>query len=352
MESRMYSLLLLLFVLSLLFSYEMIFEKKNRFIFLALINVGLLYTHYLAVIIMISQVTVFVICWSQIDKKMIKFYLLSLILTGLCFLPGLFILIERFLLANQAASWVPEPHLTELYGNIIRFCNGTLTFVVFVVAILGLAFFKFRSEVKEFFSELNQPQLKFILPTFLVPYVGMYIYSIILSPIFLDRYLLYTTIPLFIFIAYLFSKVVTEKSEWIIVVLMSILMAGGVGFIPDNNRVPDQVASFVRKEIRADGKVLIVPPYYDLTFIYHFDRRLFSSESMLNRDSSIQNIQAIYNFDDVKDASEHSQLILVDDHFDESYPGNNVQAKLKAWGELQQEKVFVGGTKVMVFRKS
>lgn len=180
----------------------------------------------------------------------------------------------------------------------------------------------------------------------------MYLYSIILSPIFLDRYLLFTTIPLFIFIAYLFSVVAVKKREWLIVLLMSLLMAGGVNFVPDNNRVPDQVASFVKKELRQDAKILIVPPYYDLTFIYHFDRSLFASDVMLDRAHSVQHIQAIYNFDEVKDSSAYSQLILVDDHFDESYPGNNVKAKLSAWGRLESEQIFTGGTKVMVFAKS
>lgn len=351
MEARMYALFLLLFALSLLSSYELIFEKKNRIIVLTIVNVGLLYTHYLAVIVIASQALMFIANWSHLDKKVVQYYLATLILTGLCFLPGLLVLVDRFLQQSESATWVPEPHPTELYGNIIRFCNGTLTFVIFVLSILVLAFFKYRSQAKKFFAELNKPPLRFILLAFLAPYLGMYLYSIILSPIFLDRYLLFTTIPLFIFIAILLSKVAVIKREWSTVALLSMIMAGGVNFIPDNNRVPNEVASFVHEELRSDGKILIVPPYYDLTFIYHFDPRLFSSDSMLDRANSIKKIQAIYNFDEVKDSSSYSQLILVDDHFDDSYPGNNVRTKLSEWGRLESEKDFTGGTKVMVFTK-
>ncbi len=156
---------------------------------------------------------------------------------------------------------------------------------------------------------------------------------------------------MFILLAYLVSLVV-QKKEGMVVVVMSMVMAGGVNFIPDNNRAPDQVANFVREELHSDGKVLIVPPYYNLTFIYHFDQALFESDSMLTNRTSIGIIQAIYNFDEVEDSALFSQFILVDDHFDELYPGNNVKTKLNAWGKLEKEKTFEGDTKVMVFTKS
>jgi len=350
-EARMYSLFTMLFALSLLYNYELLIERKNRILILSVINIALLYTHYLAVIGIASQVFIFGFYWNQLNKKTILRLALIIGLTGLFFLPGLLILIERIIQQKNAVSWVPAPHPTELYGNIFRFCNGTLTFVILAIMILGFAYYKFNSKWSLLLKEMRKTNSLFFLLSFLIPYLSIYIYSILISPIFLDRYLLFTTIPLFILIANFFSIVVIEKFQRLTILSVAAVMMLGVGFIPKNNREPDKAAEFVRNEMTSNSKILIAPPYYDLTFIYHYNSEMFQEMVYDSLAYTKYHIQPIYNFDEVKDTSELSQLILVDDNSESAYPGNNIKDKLSQWGILIKQKVFLGGTTVMVFSK-
>lgn len=349
MEARMYSLFLFLFIASLQLNYELIFEKKNRLILLVIVNAAMLYTHYLALFCIASQALIFLLNWNELNRKIVLSYFLALVLTGLIFLPGLLIFIERLSDQVGAPTWVPEPHITELYGNILRFCNGTLTAVIFALIMIGLMFYKYRGKLGGFFSELITSKARFVILSFFVPYVAIYIYSLLFSPMFIDRYLLFTTIPLFIIIAFILSKVTLPKIELISVFVFTFVMACGVRFIPDNNRAPDEVAAFVKSEVFEDSKILIAPPYYDLTFIYHYDQEMF--KEMYKTNSQLESVQTIYSFDEVKDSSNYKEIILVDDNSEFAFPGNDIKRKLNTWGKLKNEKVFPGGTSVLIFSK-
>lgn len=351
MEARMYALFLLLFTMSLLWNYEIIFEKRNRYFALVLVNVAMLYTHYLAIFCIGSQALIFILNYQLTGRRSVFKYLVSLIVTGLLFLPGLLIFIERIVQQSASVSWVPAPHVTELYGNILRFFNGTLTFFIFFLSILLLVFYKFKKRFGQFFAKVFKPPGRFILLAFFIPYLGIYLYSIIFTPIFLDRYLLFTTIPLFIALAYILSNATPLNKEWVVIGIMTIIMACGVSFKPENNRAPDEVAAYVKSELTENCKIVITPPYYDLTFLYHFDQKLFKDWVSFPGESDFNKIQPIYSFDEVKDANDYSRIILVDDNSQFVYPGNEIKLKLEAWGNLVEENVFKGGTSVHVFSR-
>lgn len=352
MEARMYIFFILFYSISLLFLYEMLFESKKRILLLALSFTALLYTHYLGIIVF-STFVVITLFFFRVDRvKNFSKIFVSIILSILFFYPGLQVFLSRLTENSKADTWVPYPHVTELYGNIVKFLNGPVT-VVLLLVILALFLFFFKGKPLEIFNKIIKSESKvFIFLCFLVPYLSMYFYSVLFSPIFLDRYLLFTLVPLFISAFILLDNLLPEnRLGFYASFIFPIVMIGGMRIIPDNNREPNEIAKYVHENQTEGDCVLIVPPYYDLTFIYHFNQNYFASSKLHLSNIHGENIQSIYNFDEVQNKEQYQRMILVDDNFDFAYPNNQVRERLSEWGKLISEKEFKGGSRVTIYLK-
>jgi len=151
MEARVY-VMLLLFVL-------LIFKTLYDFLFLVGVELILL-----------------VIFYKYLSIKKVKQYILSGLLSLLLFLPVLVLLFKRLGHFTSEGTWVEKPHITELYGNIIRFFNGTIPFFITVGLVLVLVIFN-RNLIK---SIKFESKYVFIFLCFGLPYL---IFCICLLPL-------------------------------------------------------------------------------------------------------------------------------------------------------------------------
>ena len=72
MEARMYSLFVLLFVWIIHDIYQIIFHDKSRFFSLIILNVLLLYTHYLGVFVVLTELILVVIYFNRLKPQLKK----------------------------------------------------------------------------------------------------------------------------------------------------------------------------------------------------------------------------------------------------------------------------------------
>ena len=59
--------------------------------------------------------------------------------------------------------------------------------------------------------------------------------------------------------------------------ILVVPMLASCYFIPQTNRDGDDLANFVKSEMSEGAAIIITPPTYGLTFLYHYDQGLFNS---------------------------------------------------------------------------
>ncbi len=182
-EARGYTLFSFLAILSFYFLY-----KKNKYYFLTVI-LGL-FTHYFMIFVVLSQYLIFK------NKKILK----SLII----FVPWLILVFLNH--KNQSFNfWIKSFNLTDLYNSLayvflgyekeFLFFKKKIFFVslfLWLIIFLGYLRVKPQSKYKKIFSY-------FFLIGVIIPILFM-IFSLLIKPVFLPRYLIFANISLIIFL--------------------------------------------------------------------------------------------------------------------------------------------------------
>lgn len=348
MESRVYSLFVLLSTLAFYDLYRFIFEKKSPYIRLAIWNILLLYSHYLGSFVIVVEVIVLVLFIEEFTIRRILLFIFSLIITVLGYLPGINWFFQRLGNFSEKGTWVPEPHYSELYGNIIRFYNKPFSFITIITIVLFL-FFIFRKKLpSNNFGSLRSKKNLYIFLIFLIPYFGMFIFSKLIQPVFLDRYLLFTSIPLYFTLALVVDCVLPKnKSHFSLLIILP--LAATAQWFPDNNREPDLQANYVREIEEEHSLKVICPPFYDLTFLYHYSPDVFTDYRNLETNLTNSSIQKVYNYSDIEMRDSSSRIIFIDGNSKFIYPDNTVKSGLDKNFTLREFREFKGGEVVYCY---
>ena len=348
LEARTYSLFVLLFSLLLYDLYRLIFEDKRPFVRLALWNTLLLYTHYLGGFIIAVEFVLLICFFKRLDGKMWLFFIFSLAGSAILYIPGIRLFLLRMGHFSGKGTWVPEPQWTELYGNILRFNNSQLNAVLLVLAGLTLAGISFRKDRGRLVTALTEPKLLFILIAFVIPYFGMFAMSKVFQPVFLDRYLLFTTVPLYLLMSLLLNVVNDGKLKGMFPLAFALPFVFSVGIIPTNNRDDKNLAAYVADLNTNNTLILICPPTYDLTFTYHYVPEAFRDYQHFEERKKLMGIAGIYGVGEIPGDKE--EIVFIDAASDFLYPGNGINDRLKAGWRLVDEKCFEGNYCVHYYR--
>ena len=349
MEVRMYSLMVLLVVLAINDLQRIVFEKENRWIYLAIWNAALLYTHYLSALIIIIELGLIVLFIKSAGKKGLFRLGYAYILTVLLFLPSLIKYFEKVDNFNESGTWVPVPNATELYGNIIRFMNYNISFFIVVGLLVVFAVISRKHLKERLLRQLKNKQLLFIALFFVTAYIGMFVFSLLIQPVFLDRYLLFTTPFLYLMVGFSISLVIVEHKKWL-VFLFAIPMISSCYYIPQTNRDGDALAEYVKEKETEHTQILICPPFYDLTFVYHYDIELFNQYNEFETGLEKAGISKVYSFEDLKLQPETDRIIYVNANSVFLYPENNVLSGLVTHYDWIEEQNFLGSYSVHIFK--
>jgi len=349
LEARVYSLMVLLTVLIFDEICKLIFQDKFSFIKLALWNVLLMYSHYLGGIVVIVEIAILGLFYSRLSKKNVLNFIYSGIISLILFSPELILLIERVSDFSTNGTWVAKPHVSELYGNIVRFFNAKYSILLIGMVVLVIMLYNRKLIIKDRFRGLFSQKNTFIFLIFGLSYFGMYLFSILKQPIFIDRYILFTTPFLFISFLILVKYVLFEQKNQLVLVFLVLPMIIFCKYVPDTDRNPDEIAKFVKNFKTKDKQILICPPFYDLTFKYHFQKEVFMNYK--NQDS-VSNIHSIYSISDEMVSSlgnSNGSIFFVDAKSEFLFPGNMILEDLKKNFTLENHQEFKGGYKVYQF---
>jgi len=275
-ECRVYSLLGLCTASSALLFISLVkTPKTSKFILLTLVNLMLMYGHYLSVWIIVMEFLI-VMMVKPIRKRIWKPYLIHAAALIVLFAPMFPVLFSRFMDSGIHGTWIAKTTSPEaLYDFLWRMCNVPLT-TVLAIGILVAAFimFVYRVSHKKFeFCETTIISLLWLVPL-LVSFVLSYF-----TGFFLDRYF-YFLFPLFYlaivsYCSYLFPK----KKTWTLGLmgLFAIAMAVSCSLDSSTKRfsgwhanIKPVVSQLI--EAKENQKALVVlPEYFDKQFVYYLD---------------------------------------------------------------------------------
>jgi len=348
LEARTYSLftLLSLMVFSELFNF--VFTQKGSYLKLGLLNALLLYSHYLAGYIIFVEIIIMFIYYNQFVKKNLFGIIKSFIITFIFYLPGAYLFYIRLKHFSTNGTWVSKPNWIDLYYNFVKFFNSELVFYIYIILILFfIIIYKFKFQLKKF----NNKKL-YILLVFFLNYFGLFLFSITLQPVFLQRYLIFIIpfvyILLGIFIELIYPKQLNKK----LLIIFIIPFVISLNYLPNNNREGDKIAAYVKEKVSnsTNYDIYLCPPWYDFTFIYHYNLDIFSDYKSLSDSEKQNQIKPIYNAGEMR-LSDTDNVVFIDCDSYFVLKDNHILDSLKTVFELKDSSTFKGDYKVYIFSK-
>ena len=346
LEARTYSLLIFEYSLLLYFLMKILLSTSNTkskyYIMVGFLNALLFYTHYIFPLILLSEIVLILVFYRNVEWKKLGFT--AVVFVSLC-LPWIPVMITRVDSIQTSGTWVSTAQYSELYGFINKFFNDKWVFLTLILISVGLFLF-YKHRFITFLNE-NKKAVIILVILFIIPFIGTFILSKYAGiHLFLDRYLFFLTIPLFTLCAIVFSQngKVFQYSALIFILIFILRFDLKI----DNHRDGHKLANYVRST--GIKTIVIAPDYYDLTFIYHFNQKLFKEEYL--RINEVKNgIYPLINEQTLEQLVSKKQLVVIDADYSFSHPTDTSLEWIKRNFTLNSQRIFKGNYSVSVYSK-
>jgi len=298
-EARVYSLFALLTSVSMFLFLQLIIRQDIRTIILLIaVNLMLLYSHFFGFYVLFIQMTsCFLI--RELRTRVLKQYFVILLIVIVLYAPYLSVFFSRFWMSSTHGTWVPKPSISDLYNMVWRFSNVPVTTVCFLI-ILFAAFILYLTHRKK--TESCQTNSALVLIWFFLPYLFMFLISFKI-PMFLDRYMVFTSIGYYFLIAIAVSSL--GKKRWVFYILsFTVVFLMAVSFNPqeDNKRRVKEVVQTVKSLKTKESVIVICPSWLDFGFVYYYNQGYFKDYKNLKRNLNKDRVFSINNIDQIDTA--------------------------------------------------
>lgn len=358
-DSRVYSLFLLLTLVSFFLFFKLLQEQqlsKTNSFFLILVNVLILYAHYFGFFILLLEALI-VFVWFLKNKNILYSFVKIILVILVFYIPQIIVLFDRFFTSAKNGTWLKVPSgLESLYNMIWSFTNAPVVAVTAIILLI-VGFSKFLVFAK---FKIENPFVKYVTIWFLFPFFFMFFVSYKI-PMFLDRYLIFITPAFYLLLAISVKYVFQKKNMYY---ALSILLIGAFvvssSFNPNKKRLIKETVEFVKSKKHKNTIVLVCAPDFMPSFVYYYNldhfkaidqfseygkmEQLMNSENVyfINRlDSTIYNKMKTFN-----------EIIYLDAGADFSVPNNSIKNDLTNKCEIKEEQFFYELFNVYVFDSS
>ena len=332
--------------------------RLGSWVALIICNVILLYSHFTSFYVILVEVLCGLLFMPRYGWK----YLFgSLTLTGIFYFPYLMTFLQRLGDVVSVGTWVVKPGWGEIYGSINLMLNERFTTIlVIAILILGLIC-SFKKKLLKMVGRMMSDNFGItIVVWFILPYSLMFLVSMFYIPMFMDRYLLYTSIPLFLTVAWVVDQIWgNTRFHWLGGALLVAASVLTTDINPDNYRRIKSAADYVKQRNDDTTQVYICPEFNDLAFAYHYNRDWFRSYEMSFREipklsvDSIMKSNGIFlirGYDQV-DWEKCERTIYLDAASDFTFPNNGILDSLKSKMTLVDSSHFYQIFNVYLFEK-
>ena len=340
-DARVYSLFVLLTAYSLYYFLETISVQENKnktpMVLLTVINVLLCYSHFFGFVVIATEIFLCLILVT-LRKNFIKL-LLSTGIVVVCYAWYIPIVFQRFI-ASSGGTWVPKPLLTDLYTMLWRFSNVPVVTVFFLIILFYGCLFKWKSN-----NNSSNNVFKILLLFFTVCYFGLFVISFIM-PVFIDRYLLFTSIFYYLLVAVSLSSITkTSKYSYLLSSISVILMFATLDITKGKKANPKALVEDIRSNFIQPINIIITPEWSDLNFVYYYDRKWFTYTEHLRDTLASHSIFPVNNPNSLFSLNLNNATILIDDNSHNDSLKNFLNERF----DFKGEKDFGNGLKYIAY---
>jgi mannosyltransferase len=285
-EARFYSLFVLVTLVSIYCYILAVRLKQPRlWIFSALINILLFYTHTFAVFIFAVEYIHYFAYWKN-NKGTLVQWGMSQVLLVLAIFTSLIPMLREGSIGGLGGglAWITTPLLKDLlrifYGYLFPQNYQHGWFFIGVSFAIGLAFFiigaflfNFRRMGGQWFAELStwfrntrflpyvSSELTLVTAWLLCPVIIPFIYSNIFSPILVDRYTICAAPAFYLLIANVISRISRVVPIYISLVALMIVVIPGLQdyYASDINEQWQEAAAYVQENSQANDVIIFAP---------------------------------------------------------------------------------------------
>lgn len=265
-EVRAYSLFTLLTVSSVLQLHRFVHDEKRAVLWLTVLNILLIYTHFLGWLVVGLQLLL-ILPFASFRPKL-KTWAGMFILLLAAYLPYISIFAQRAGSSISKGTWLTTPPVEEVYNMLWRWSNAPMIAVMLLAFVVGML-------IKDRFR--SQSMVWASLWTF-VPLLGLWVVSQWI-PLFLDRYLVFAAPGWHLLVAFSIGML-PGRSAWAGATVAALAMVSTFTPWTKDQYTPELVVQYVEdlRNIDPCAPVLVVPAWYRLTYRFAQDRERFRSE--------------------------------------------------------------------------
>ena len=305
-EARAYSLVVLLTLLSS-HIFLAIKEKTSirNIILLGLINFLLIYTHYIAGIVLFFQFILMLFYFDKVEKKHFSYSLVfTIALVFLRFTKKQVFVIIGFN-SSDSPFWLKMSDFNSLVDVLSKFLfSSVLVYPLILLIIIGVIF-SFAKKDKKKYLVLNYSFLLGIIAILMVYFLGK------TTPIFLDRYLIFSIPFLLLLIAYSLSLIKYKFIPITISIFFAIYFIPKIDFSTQKAMDYRGVVSFV-KQVKNNSDLIIVKTK-DIKALFGYYYEVDFLKLKKNDLTNADNIIFCSAWEDVtKDLKKYNRIIVLD----------------------------------------
>ena len=277
-ECRVYSLLAFSTACSMLLFLSVIRHPKTyKFVLLTLVNLMLMYGHYLSVWIIVMEFLL-ALGIKPVRQKIWKPYLIHAAALILLFTPMFPVLFTRFFDSGVNGTWIAKTtSLEALYDFLWRMCNVPVTTVLALCILVAALVLLIIRMVKK---QCTFGSITVISLLWIVPLTVSFVLSFF-TGFFLDRYF-YFLFPVFYLSMAAYCVYLFPKRKVLGIGLMALFALGmALSCSPDSStqrfsgwhsEIKPLVSQLV-KDKEEENTLVILPECFDKQFTYYLDER-------------------------------------------------------------------------------
>ncbi|WP_027720163.1 glycosyltransferase family 39 protein [Maridesulfovibrio zosterae] len=348
-EARSYTMLLTAILLSC-HSLLLYIEKPDNknFLYYAASVALMLYIHTFTVFIIMFHQLYFINDWftnsGQRLKRLVNWISVN-IAALVIFSPWLFFLVRQVLAklgGEGPGSWVPVPDHITAWRTLIQLSGGEAPLAA---ATLALLIFLIAAAIPQLRKKLIAPSSRpagtktglFLSLWFLCAVAAPFIVSLILSPIYVERYAIQFLPGFCLFLGLIMSRLepVFLKSAVIFLFLGTTTHGLWLYYTTYDKEQWREVAQFIKDNIKPGEALVMSAPWIYEPFTYYFPDV-----------GDPQIIQAFSHVNLRKETEKYDNIWLVQAHEFFSDPGGSIPAMLSESRLIKQHRDFKEGIKV------
>lgn len=301
-EARAYSLFVLAASSALYYFLLFTEDTKNHKALTGLIisNVLMIYTHHFSWFVILSE---FLTCFFYVRsfRSFLKL-MIPILATVIGFAPMIPIIFKQFKKSTRIGTWLNPPRKEDFLNQIQAFLNHKevymLLLYVFAAGLIFTIVMIVLKKWKGFNINVAVPLVWWIVPYTLMFYIS---YKV---PMFNSKYVLFTTIGLFIFIAALINLLFNKHKyiEPAVGLLVVVFMFMHLKILPSSfaYREVKNSVEFAKQYDTEKAIILIYPVWSDFAFNFYYDRSIFCDFGNYYETMKLNHLYRVWGIDNAR----------------------------------------------------